>query len=369
MSELCGFDRSASMDDLLISIQDRDPGIPLAATAEVTYRCNFGCPHCFCRLPEGGPTPMPELTLQQWDRILGEAADEGVLFLTITGGEPLVREDFPDLWRMAKRRGFIVELFTNASLIDAATADLLAEYTAKQVSVTVYAATEETYRLMTGRPGTYAQVLGALELMVERGIHAELKGLLTRLNAHEFEAIRAQALRHDDVMRWQGDLVRCYTHGGGDPGAVALSPEEFVALELADPVRSGEWRERLANWTPAPGSKHSPFRCALGKGRFHLDPYGRMHPCMLLESVSVDCRTMSVHRAWREELPKALAAMPWEPSACNVCEVAELCHGCPAKFLLAGLPAGGPDHALCELARVRARAYGILALPASEGRV
>jgi radical SAM protein with 4Fe4S-binding SPASM domain len=366
MSELCGIDQSSDVDDLTQFLVARDPHIPLAVSMDFTYRCNFACTHCFCRLPVDGSTPRPELTLQEWDRLLGETADEGALFLMITGGEPLVREDFADVWKMVKRRGFVCELFTNGSLIDVAMADLLAEYTPKQVSITVYAASEETYARMTGRPGMHARVLDALDLLAERDIPVEVKGLFTRQNAHESDAISKQALRYDELVRWQAELVGCYTEGGGNPGDVELSPEELVELELADPIRSGEWRSRLETWTPSPENPDSPFRCELGKGRFHLDPYGNMRPCMLLESVSVDCRSMPVRQAWREELPRALADMPWQSSACNVCGLADICRACPAKFLLAGVPAGGPYHVYCELARARARAYGIAARPASD---
>ncbi len=365
MSELCGIDRSPDIDDLIRVLMERDPLVALAATVDLTYRCNFACTHCYCRLPVDGPTPVPELTFAEWDRILGEAADEGLLFLTLTGGEPLIREDFADLWRMAKRRGFLCELFTNGSLIDESIADLLAEYTPKQVSMTVYAASEETYASMTGCSGMHERVLGALDLLAERGIPIEVKGLFSRQNAHEFDAISKQALQYDELVRWQAELVGCYTEGGGNPCGVGLSPEELVALELADPIRSGEWRSQLANRSPSPANPDSPFRCQLGNGRFHLDPYGNMRPCMLLQSVNVDCRSTSVRQAWREDLPRALADMPWQPSACNVCELADVCRACPAKFLLAGQPAGGPYDVYCEIARTRARAYGIPARPAS----
>lgn len=363
MSEFCDLFDSPDVNDLARFLTERDPHMALAASMDLTYRCNFGCTHCFCRLPADGPTPLAELSFEEWDRILGEAADEGVLFLTMTGGEPLLREDFPAIWRMAKRRGFVVELFSNAALVDAALADMFAEYTPKQISVTVYAASEESYRRMVGVPGMHARVLEGLDLLVDRGVPVEVKALFTRTNVHEFDAMREQALRYDDIFRWQAEMLGTYPGSGGTPQSVALTPTEIVELEQRDPLRGPEWERRLATWEPSPPLEGTPFRCTLGKGRFHLDPYGRMRACMLLESVHVDVRSTPLRVAWRELIPRALAAMPWKPSPCNVCEVADLCRVCPAKAILDGAPAGGPAAMYCELARARAAAYGLAAAP------
>lgn len=363
MSEFCDLFDAPDVDDLVRFLTERDPGLALAASMDLTYRCNFGCTHCFCRLPADGPTPLAELSFDEWDRILGEAADEGLLFLMMTGGEAMLREDFPAIWRMAKRRGLLITLFSNGSLIDAAMADLLAEYSPRRISVTLYAASEETYRRMTGVAGMHQRVLQGLDLIAERGLPLEVKALFTRTNVHEFEAMMAQAAAYDDTFRWQAEMLGTYPTGGGDPERVELTPAEIVELELRDPLRGGEWARRMASWQPAPPLEGTPFRCTLGKGRFHLDPYGRMRACMLLESVHVDVRSTPVRVAWRERIPEALAALPWEPSACNVCAVADLCRTCPAKNLLDGAPAGGPCTMYCDLARARAQAYGVAAAP------
>jgi len=57
--------------------------------------------------------------------ILDEVADAGCLWLLITGGEPLLRPDFRDIYMYAKRKGFLITLFTNGTLLDADIADQL----------------------------------------------------------------------------------------------------------------------------------------------------------------------------------------------------------------------------------------------------
>lgn len=351
-----------TLDDLFTRLYPETQRIPNALSMELTHRCNFGCQHCYCRLPQAGPIPRPELTTAQWQRIIGEAVDEGVLFALYTGGEPLLREDFRALWRFGRQRGLISVLFTNGSLIDAESADFLAEWTPRQISVSVYGATEETYRQMTGREGMHRRTLEAIDLLRERGLLVELRSIITRTNLHEVPALRAQSARYQDLFKWDAELIGSYATGKADPASVRLSPQELFDIEFQDEVRLAEWRRFAANWKPAPVQPDYPFRCGILRSEFHLDPYGGLHPCLGLESVSLDLLQMSVHEAW-ERLPEALLAVIGEPGPCQRCPLPPICRQCPADALLEGERAGWPLPERCEMTRLRAEAFGLPAPP------
>jgi MoaA/NifB/PqqE/SkfB family radical SAM enzyme len=142
-------------------------------TIELTRRCNFKCPHCFCAIPEKSPKKEYELSLEQWDDILNQCIEEGVLNLTFTGGEPLLYQNFRKLWITAKKKGFLVTLFSNGSLIDEELADFLSEWTPAKVSITLYGSTEETYRKVTLRSGMLERVLHSLNILAQRKILLE----------------------------------------------------------------------------------------------------------------------------------------------------------------------------------------------------
>ena len=351
--------RCADFGELVTILREQDERLPVAVTADLTYRCNFRCAHCFCRLPENAPQAQQELTFAEWDRILGECVDEGALCLTLTGGEALLHPDFRRIWVMAKRRGLLLELFTNAALLDSEEVSFFAEWPPRLLSVSVYAATEETYRHFTGRSGMLARVRSALDLLAERGVAFELKTVLTRRNVHEFEALRQLFSQYGKTFRWDAELLGTYSTGGGNPAAERLTPAEVVALEQADAVRYREWQRLLRDWEPAPPLVQTPFRCGVGMGGPHFDPYGRMRPCMVFESLSYDARTGSVRQGWREVLPRMLAAFPVVPGPCVSCAWPQLCRFCPATALLAGCSVGGPSPFHCELGRLRAQAHGI----------
>jgi hypothetical protein len=73
----------------------KDKRVPLSFDLEVTARCNNDCRHCYINLPAGDPEARrKELSLAEIHRIAGEAVGLGAFWCLLTGGEPLLREDF-----------------------------------------------------------------------------------------------------------------------------------------------------------------------------------------------------------------------------------------------------------------------------------
>ncbi|RPH49770.1 MAG: radical SAM protein, partial [Desulfobacteraceae bacterium] len=92
--------------------------IPLSFELEVTARCNNNCRHCYINLPPGDETALrDELTLDEIGNIADQAVSLGALWCVITGGEPLLRKDFIELYRLLKSKGLLVSVFTNACLV------------------------------------------------------------------------------------------------------------------------------------------------------------------------------------------------------------------------------------------------------------
>ena len=359
MADLC---QHRSLEDALRRLYPPHERHPQLMTLELTRRCNFACGHCYCRLPAEGPTPRPELTTEQWRRIIGEAVDMGVLFTLFTGGEPLLRDDFREVWQFARSRGLIAVLFTNGLLVDEDMAAFLAEWTPRLVSVTLYGASEETYQKVTGRAGMHRRALAAVELLRDHGLMVDVKSIITRHTVHEFEALREQSARYQEAFRWDAELLAPYHEGGGDPHQERLTTEQLMAVELQDEVRTAEWRKIAAQWQPARPMPDTPFRCLVGTQDFHADPYGMMLPCLGMEAVRLNALEMGVQGAW-EALPEAIAAVIGPPGPCQECALPPICRQCPADNLMEGVPTGQPLAWRCELAQLRARTFGVPAKP------
>ena len=98
--------------------------LPLDCSIEVTDHCNLNCKHCYIK----DNSKKGELSFDECCKIIDEIADAGCLWLTFTGGEPFTRKDFLDIYIYAKRRGMLIVIFTNGTLITPEIADKLKEF-------------------------------------------------------------------------------------------------------------------------------------------------------------------------------------------------------------------------------------------------
>jgi MoaA/NifB/PqqE/SkfB family radical SAM enzyme len=153
-----------------LGVHQRTSGkrVPMEVTIEVTRRCPLECLHCYNNLPMSDTgARAQELTLEEHCKLLDELSAAGCLWLCYTGGEIFARIDFLDIYREAKKRGFLITLFTNGTLITPRVADYLAEWQPFSIEITLYGATRETYEALTRIPGSYDRCIRGIRLLLE----------------------------------------------------------------------------------------------------------------------------------------------------------------------------------------------------------
>lgn len=349
-----------------------DKRIPLSFDLEITARCNNNCRHCYINLPPGDETALrDELTPEEIGNIADQAVSLGTLWCVITGGEPLLREDFFEIYRVLKSKGLLVSVFTNACLITDKHVELFRNYPPRDIEVTVYGAGEETYERVTRMPGSYAAFSRGLALLLEGGIKVSLKAMALRSNVHELPAIarfcRERArdfFRFDPFLnlRIDGNAVR-----NEEIRAQRLSPGEIIAIEQADPERSAAVEKRcgmLEKPVPSQGLDNFLFQCSAGADSFAVSYNGLFHPCPSLRHPDClfDLRRGSLAGAWFDFTPRTLAMKTNNNGFlenCRLCPLMNLCQWCPAH---AYLECGRMDEwceYFCRTAHARARAFGL----------
>jgi len=326
---------------------------PLGGSIEVTERCNLACLHCFINQPAGSQTAVArELTLAQVKGILDQIADAGCLFLLITGGEPLLRPDFPEIWRYAKQKGMIVSLFTNGTLLTPAIADLLAEWRPSSIEITLYGATAETYERVTQRAGSFARCMAGIELAIERGLRLNLKTVLIQANRHELEAMRDLSARLGAPYRFDGII---FPRLDGDEIAAdqILSAADVVALDRQYPERQEEFDRLYRDYGTTPVRSEYVFSCGAGHRSFHIDSAGRLSLCMMARQPSYDLPQGRFQEGW-ELLGAALRKKRALATPCQSCTVGVLCTQCPGWSQLAHGDDETPVDYMCEMGHLRA---------------
>ncbi|WP_424358773.1 radical SAM protein [Methanocella sp. MCL-LM] len=341
---------------------------------ELTERCNNACMHCSINLPEHDEAAkVRELSTDEWKRILKEAADLGAMSIRFTGGEPLLREDFQELYLFARRLGLSVMLFTNARLITPELADLFARVPPRElIEITVYGMHPESYDMAACSPGAFEEFRRGVDLLMERKIPFVVKGALLPPNKGEMDELRGWA----KSIPWMEGHPPSYSmffnlRGRWDSAAknrliasVRISPAEGLEVLTRD---SAAYRKEMGQFCrrfmSVPGDRLFP--CGAGHGGC-VDAYGMFQVCMGLRSSEYvyDLRKGSLKEALTTFVPKIIGMKSVNPaylSRCARCFIHGLCEQCPTKSWAEHGTLDTPVDYLCEVAHAQARYLGLLA--------
>jgi radical SAM protein with 4Fe4S-binding SPASM domain len=358
--------------------------VPASFELELTARCNNHCRHCYIDLPAGDERARAaELTTDEVLALGREAADLGALWCLLTGGEPLLREDFAEIYLGLKRLGLLVSVFTNACLVTPEHVELLRHYPPRDLEVTVYGATRETYEAVTRRPGSFAAFRRGLDLLLDAELPVRLKAMALRSNLHELDEISSfcrertkDYYRFDPFLhgRLDGDEAR-----NAEIRAERLTPEEVVAVEGGDAERVAALHRGCSDgtlaWPETAEACHygldTLFHCGAGESSFTVGHDGTFRLCSALchaETVFAlradgrspgTLRPGALREAWEEWVPRVRAMRGADPAyleKCRTCNIVNLCAWCPAH---AALETGRLDawvERFCEVAHARAAA-------------
>jgi radical SAM protein with 4Fe4S-binding SPASM domain len=342
--------------------------VPLSFDLEITARCNLACRHCYINLPPGDRMAQAqELSPAEIGRIADEAVALGAVWCLITGGEPLLRPDFAEIYLALKRKGLLVSVFTNVTTIQPEHVALFGRYPPRDIEVTVYGATAETYERVTRRPGSYAAFTRGLDRLFAAGVRVRLKAMALRSNLHEMEAIAAFGrARTKDYYRFDPQL---HLRFDGDPARNAeirqerLTPEEIVALERADEARFGALQARHATFINDAfthiGCDHL-FHCGAGNGSFDVGYDGTFRLCSSLcaPGTTANLRQTSLRQAWETFVPRVRDLRSQDPTylaTCRRCPIVNLCLHCPAHAHLETGAMDGATPYFCAVAHARAQ--------------
>ena len=170
---------------------------PYVATFELLPNCNFECIHCYLGVHR---QESKMLSTEAVKHILNELQRAGVLQLALTGGECTLRKDLPEIYKYAKKLGFIVTIFTNASNITDELLDVFKEYPPFSVEISLYGASKETYLRVTKRDA-FDRVMNNIEKLHTNGIRFSLKTPLIKQNADDEEALECIAKHYGLDLR------------------------------------------------------------------------------------------------------------------------------------------------------------------------
>ncbi|MBA4372832.1 MAG: hypothetical protein C0402_08195, partial [Thermodesulfovibrio sp.] len=303
--------------------------VPISGSIDLTRRCNLKCLHCYLGTSRRDDT-LPEMTAGQICSVIDELADAGCLYLLMTGGEPLLRPDFQDIYRHAKMKGLILTLFTNGTLISDKDLELLMDLPPYVVEISLYGATAATYEKITGVEGSYKKCLAAITRLLENKVPVRLKTILMTCNSHEFFDMETLAKDFGVKFRFDAAIFPAID-GDRSPLGLRVSAADAVEKEFSDRERAMHWREYFNKTQNLPFSG-SLYSCGAGLTGFHINASGRLLPCLMTTGISYNLLEGSFLQGWRDVISGIKEKIAAEASACTRCERKSLCGFCPSFF-------------------------------------
>lgn len=348
-------------DNNFASMQKRniDFRLPLEGHLDLTYRCNNNCLHCWLRISPTDRERSRELTLSDLRCIIDEARALGTRQWSLSGGEPMLRPDFIEIFEYVTAKAVSYSLNTNGTLITPEIARLLKRKGNKMVAL--YGASKETYHQITRNPGGFEQVMQGFRYLKEAGTGFTVQLVPMKGNWHEWEDMLE--LARSLSPHWRVGAPWLYRSSCHDPEINAeissqrLDPRDVVALDQPD-LSYEESHGYQCGHTE--GDDRIFAGCIARRRDFHIDPYGGMTFCSFVKEPSMryDLRKGSVRECWEEFIP-SLADRVFNSeeyrARCGSCDLRKDCRWCAVYGWLEHGRFSAPVEYLCEVARENRR--------------
>jgi radical SAM protein with 4Fe4S-binding SPASM domain len=311
---------------------------------------------------------LSELTYEEHCRILDEVTEAGCFWLLFTGGEIFARKDFLDIYTYAKKKGLLITLFTNGTLISPKIADYLVGHPPFSIEITLYGRTKQTYEQLTGIAGSYERCMRGIHLLLERKLPLKLKTVPLTINKHEVWEMERFA---DELgVEFSFDaMVNPRIDCSQSPLAVRLKPEDIVGFDLQDPKRLEAWKKFAGQFNRpvhSPADSDEVYHCGGGINSFAIDPQGKMSICVLSHFDTYDLRRGTFREGWESFLWKVRRKKITTITKCTTCEIKAMCGMCPANGELENGDPESPVDFLCQVAHLRAYALDFPVPPHGE---
>lgn len=319
-------------------------GVPISGTFELTPRCNFQCRMCYVRLTEKEMKPLGrELTASEWISLGEQAAQAGMVFLLLTGGEPMLRPDFPIIYEALSRMGLSLSINTNGSLLNAQARTLLSKRPPAQLNITLYGPNADTYASLCGNPKAFAKTMDALRWARDAGIMLNVNLTVSPWNVDMIEAMENLAEQENLHLR-----LTFYNF----PPARREEKLEFARLPAEEVGRLIAQRElridgmekicarerRIRTATAARLKAHAcgaqegeAMRCFAGRSQFWISWNGKMMPCGMLDTPAAEPLKVGFMPSW-EHLKRETGQIHL-CADCASCSERDTCFNCAAVML------------------------------------
>ena len=301
---------------------------------ELTKKCNERCIHCYLPFEDRASSSSHMMSTGDVKKVLDQAADMGVLGVTFSGGELLLRKDLMEILQYARQKDFIINLFSNVVLLSDKIASEFKELNVNNVQVSLYSMNKEVHEAITKVKGSYEKTKHGIELLLKHGVNVIISCPIMKINKNDFRGVQAYA---DSLKIKAGGDYQLIGQGDLDTRNLAqrmdlAEVEEFITNmiinnekykdSLKSKVDNYDYRERIVE---------DKIACGVGIDTINVTANGDIIPCpgwygYVLGNIEKD----SLQEIWSksEELDYLRNIRLSQFPGCVDCEARPYCNMC-----------------------------------------
>jgi len=330
---------------------------PYLVALNLTERCNLACAHCYLdarHLKEGG---QDELSTTDLKRVLGEIA--GVApeaMVVLTGGEPTLRPDLPELAEHASGLGLMVVVGTNGMSLTPARVEALQQAGVAGVGISVDSLNPEVHDTFRGLKGAWARAMAGIDTCKEAEMPFQIHFSATEETAGEIDDMVGFA-RVSGAMVLNVFFMVCTGRGEKYSGISAQKYDQVlrrVAKAARDEKRlmvrakCAPHFKRIAvemdpDWPITAAHGYDAGGCIAATRYARVTPNGDVTPCPYMENSAGSLKNQRFQDIWNDAPVLNALRAPKLEGRCGVCEFQKLCGGCRARPLAASGNMMGED--------------------------
>lgn len=304
-------------------------GIPLSGSFELTSRCTLKCKMCYIHRSENDPAG--EKSTDWWLKLAEKAKNAGMLMLLLTGGEPLIRSDFDEIYSQCHKMGIMMSVNTNGMLIDEDKVRLFESQPPKRVNVSVYGSSADTYEQLCGNSAGFEKAYNAVRLLKNAGVNVKINYSITPQNREDLASVYAFAKELDVPVQPVSYMFSPVRADEGD--TVRLSPEnaakamfDWHRIYLGDEGLKDFIRKKQT--VPVPDSIFSDtINCRAGLSTLWVTWQGKMTPCGMMTEPCADAEDFETAWQMMRNSRKDILL----PTECKNCSLRRECDMCAAS--------------------------------------
>lgn len=342
---------------------------PLNGTFELTGRCNLSCKMCLVRVNQEQISRLGtrERTTEEWIDMAEQVRDAGTFSLLLTGGEVMLRPDFCEIYEAISKMGFVLTVYTNATMVTDKIMDVFRKNPPHKIGVTMYGASNETYEKMSGCADGYDRFMDGVEKLRTLPSLFDIRTTIIQDNLRDLptmKAIAKQEFGEDKTLTISRFVTNSIRGGVAHPKECRLTAQQNVEMIYSDVVQVSQMMrdgkmpipENIEKLTVRKGAKQESGRylfehCDAGMSSYAISWDGKMYACEILNQGYTNPFETGFEKAW-ECLPQQYP-LSENIEACSTCKYASLCEMCPATRLAeTGDWFGVPEYSCREAERI-----------------